>query len=138
MAVARPKVLCDIASPMRDGRSNDIPHNVLQDFLESLAETGGHPDKRLEKILGSYAELQYRMNGGGHCSVCRAAVRHVLPVRVEHSDGSIADYECLCNRCLQAERVLSDRVSLTVGRARLVYTPGQSRPRTMKFKAINS
>ncbi len=122
---------------MPHARSQDIPHNVLQDYLESLAETGGHPDKRLEKILASYAELQYRINGGGHCAVCRAAVRHVLPVRVEHADGSVADYTCLCTRCLQAERVLSDRVTLTVGRARLVYTPGESHPRTTKFKAIN-
>jgi hypothetical protein len=69
--------------------------------------------------------------------VCHAAVRHVLPVRVDHADGSIADFGCLCTRCLQAERALSDRVTLTVGRARLVYTPGESHPRTTKFKAIN-
>ena len=122
---------------MADRRSKDIPHNVLQDYLESLAETGGHPDQRLEKILGSYAELQYRLNGGGHCSVCRAAVRHVLPVRVEHSDGSISDFECLCTRCLQAERAQSDKVTLTVGKAVLVYTPGEEKPRTQKFKASN-
>ena len=120
-----------------NGFHQDIPHNVLQDYLESLAETEGHPDQRLEKILASYAELRYRLNGGGHCSMCRASVRHVLPVRVEHADGSAADYECLCNRCLQAERVLSDRVTLTVGKARLVYTPGDPHPRTTQFKAIN-
>jgi hypothetical protein len=123
---------------MRERRSKDIPRNVLQDYFESLAETGGQPNKRLEKILGSYAEVQYRINGGGHCSVCRASVRHVLPVRVEHADGSIADFECLCTRCLQAERVLSERVTLTVGKAVLVYTPkGGLSPKTQKFKASN-
>ena len=54
-----------------------------------------------------------------------------------NSDGSIADFECLCTRCLQAERVVSDRVTLTVGRAQLVYTPGEEHPRTTKFKAAN-
>jgi len=136
MPVARLGALCDIATPMRDGRSHSIPRNVLQDYLESLADTGGHPDQRVEKILIAYAELQYRLHGGGHCTVCRASVRHVLPVRVEHADGSVADFGCLCTRCLQAERVVSDRVTLTVGRARLVYTPGETRPRTTKFKAI--
>src|SRR5689334_21895958 len=123
---------------MREGRRNEIPHNVLQDYLESLAETGGQPEERLRKVLASYAELQYRLKGGGHCAVCHAAVRHVLPVRVEHADGSIADFGCLCTRCLQGERVVSDRVTLTVGKAKLVYMPGETRPRTTKFKAIRS
>lgn len=120
---------------MSRGRSKDIPHNVMQDYFESLAETGGRPDQRFEKILGSYAELQYRINGGGHCSVCHAAVRHVLPVRAEHKDGSVADFQCLCTRCLEAERALSSRVILTVGKAVLVYTPGETKPRTQKFRA---
>ena len=135
MGVARPAHLCHIAFPMRQGRSKDIPHNVLQEYFESLEETGGRPDKRLEKILGSYAEVQFRINGGGHCSVCRAAVRHVIPVRVEHNDGSVADFQCLCTRCLEAERALSRRVILTVGKAVLVYTPGEQEPRTQRFKA---
>jgi hypothetical protein len=135
MSVAHPQLLCHIASPMRERRSRDFPRSVLQDYFESLAETGGQPNQRLEKILGSYAEVQYRIRGGGHCSVCRAAVRHVLPVRVENADGSIADFECLCTRCLQAERVLSARVTMTVGKAVLVYTPKRSAsPKTQKFK----
>jgi hypothetical protein len=122
---------------MADARSNAVPHNVLQDFLESLAETGGHPDKRLEKILSSYAELRYRLNGGGQCSICRASVRHVLSVRAEHTDGSIRDFQCLCTRCMQAERALSIRVTVTVGKASLVYAAGETRPRTTRFKAIH-
>ena len=121
---------------MRNG-GRDVPRNVLQDYFESLAETGGHPTKKLEKVLISYAELQFRINGGGHCAVCRAAVRHVVPVRVERNDGSTTSFECLCTRCLEAERALSKRVVLTVGKAMLVYTPGESRPRTQQFKAMN-
>lgn len=135
MPVARPAHLCHIAFPMSKEPPKDIPHNVMQDYFESLAETGGHPDERLEKILGSYAELQYRINGGGKCSMCRATVRHVLPIRVEHKDGSVADFQCLCTRCLEAERALSKRVILTVGKAVLVYTPGEKKPRTQKFRS---
>lgn len=110
-----------------------MPHNVLQEYLESLAESGGHADRKVEKVLNSYAELQYRLNGGGHCSVCHASVRHVLPVRVEHNDGSVSDFQCLCTRCLEAERVQSDRVTLTVGKASLVYTPGKPSPKHLNF-----
>src|SRR3954468_1657352 len=103
MAVAHPRDLCHIAWPMRERRARNVPRSVLQDYFEILAETGGQSkNKRLERILGSYAEVQYRINGGGHCSVCHASVRHVLPVRVDHADGSISDFQCLCTRCLQA------------------------------------
>jgi hypothetical protein len=122
---------------MRAGTSKDVPRNVLQEYLESLADTGGHPTKRVEKVLTSYAELQFRLHGGGHCSVCHAAVRHVVPVRVERSNGATAFFGCLCTRCLEAERALSSRVVLRVGKATLVYTPGESRPKTQRFKAIN-
>jgi hypothetical protein len=122
---------------MRNGGGRDVPLNVLQDYFESLAETGGHPNKRLAKVLTSYAELQFRINGGSHCSVCHAAVRHVVPVRVERSDNTVTSFECLCTRCLEAERALSKRVVLTVGKAMLVYTPGESHPKTQQFRAIN-
>lgn len=122
---------------MRGGGGRDVPRNVLQEYFESLAETGGHPNKRLEKVLTSYAELQFRIHGGGHCSVCRAAVRHVVTVRVERSDNSVASFECLCTRCLEAERALSQRVILTIGKAMLVYTPGEDHPKAQKFHAVN-
>ncbi len=134
MPVAGPVRLCHIASLMRRGESKDVPQNVLQEFLESLSEANTPPNRRQQKILESYAELQFRINGGGHCSVCHASVRHVLPVQVEHRDGSVKKFECLCTRCLEAERVLSKRVTLTVGKAVVVYTPGKSEPRTQKFR----
>ena len=120
----------------RLGIQKDIPHNVLQEYLESLADAGSPPDRAERKILLSYAELQYRLNGGGHCTVCHASVRHVLPVRVEHPDNSIADFQCLCTRCLEAERAVASRVILTVGKAVLVYTAnGDKASKTQKFRA---
>ncbi len=122
---------------MREASSkHPVPHNVLQEYLESLADSG-QPDRKLEKVLNSYAELQFRLNGGGHCAVCHATVRHVVPVRVEHTDGSVSDFQCLCTRCLEAERAQSSRVVLTVGKASLVYTPGaKNAPKTQTFTAF--
>jgi len=122
---------------MRDATAKQhVPRNVLQDYLESLAENGGRPDRKLAKVLSSYAELQFRLNGGGHCAECHATVRHVLPVRVEHIDGSVSDFVCLCTRCLESERAQSCRVVLTVGKASLVYTRDRQHPKTQKFRAF--
>ncbi len=115
-----------------------VSHNVLQEYLQALAEgVAEGPSARQEKILLSYAELQYQLKGGGHCAICRAAVRHVLPVKVEHNDGTIAEYRCLCTRCLEGERGLADRVTLTVGSARLEYANSRSAPATRTFKAYS-
>lgn len=114
----------------------EVPQVVLQDYLESLADKGGLPSRRLEKILNSYAELQYRLHGGGKCAVCRTAVRHVIAVRVERENGSIADFQCLCTRCLEAEKQTSKSVSLTIGKSVLVYTSGHKRLQTRAFKAV--
>lgn len=114
-----------------------MPHNVLQEYLEALAEGMRHgPTAHKQKALVSYAELQYRLKGGGRCSVCRAAVRHRVPVQSEHLDGTIAEFACLCTRCLEAEKALSRRVELTVGNARIEYTKHED-PHTKKFKAYS-
>lgn len=115
--------------------SNHVPENVLQDYLESLADTNGQPDKRLAKVLTSYAELRYRLNGGGKCTVCGASVRHIIPVNAEHMDGTVASFTCLCTRCLEAERAVSERVTLTVGKAMLVYAKNQPM-KTQRFRAV--
>ena len=72
-------------------------------------------------MLSSYAELQYRLSGGSKCPLCRAHVRHAISVRSERPDGSVLEYSCLCTRCLEAERYLSERVTLTVGQLTLEY-----------------
>lgn len=111
------------------------PHNVLQEYLQALSDSAdAGPTERQQKILLSYAELQYQLHGGGRCSTCHASVRHVLPVVAEHADGTIAEYRCLCTRCLEAERVVSNRVTLTIGRAHLEYTTSRSSRQPRKFR----
>jgi hypothetical protein len=113
-----------------------VRHNVLQEFLQALADS---VDKELsagqQKLMLSYAELQYHLYGRGRCSICHASVRHELPVTVEHTDGTIDEYICLCTRCLERERVSSNRVTLTIGRARLEYTTSDGRPEPGIFRA---
>ena len=99
-----------------------VPAKVLQEYLEALAEcASAAPAQRLERLLLSYAELQFQRKGGSKCAVCAATVRHVVPVRAEREPGIVLEYACLCNRCLQAERALSARVVLSLGQARVTY-----------------
>ncbi len=98
-----------------------LPSNILQEYLEALSGPGDAPDHHQRKVLLSYAELQFRLHGGGRCAMCRSAVRHVLPVRVEHADGTIAEYGCLCTRCFEGEKAGAKRITLTVGNTVLEY-----------------
>ena len=99
-----------------------VPAKVLQEYLETLAEcAGAAPAERAEKLLLSYAELQFHRKGGSKCAVCGTTVRHVLPVRAEREPGVVLEFACLCGRCLQAERMLSRRVSMSVGQAHVSY-----------------
>ena len=118
-----------MAAPARN-----VPENVVQDYLESLADTNVQPSKRVKKVLTSYAELRFRLNGGGKCNVCGASVRHIIPVKSEHIDGSTAEFACLCTRCMEAERAISERVTLTVGKAALVYERSEAK-KAQKFAA---
>ena len=125
------------APQMNTSHKRPVPHNVLQEYLQALADVVDEgPSARQQKTLLSYAELQYQLHGGGRCSMCRASVRHVLPVTAEHTDGTIAEFGCLCTRCLEGERVVSNRVTLTIGRARLEYnTYGGPQPRSFRAYA---
>jgi bacterioferritin-associated ferredoxin len=113
-----------------------LPRNILQEYLQALAEgMDAHPTERQRKLLHSYAELQYQLHGGRRCSMCRASVRHVLPVKAEHIDGTIAEYVCLCTRCLESERFISHRVTLRIGRAHLEYARSSGKPNARTFRA---
>ena len=120
------------APQMTTPHKKPLPHNVLQEYLQALADgvTEGPSDLQ-QKILLAYAELQYQLHGGGRCSLCRASVRHVLPVTAEHTDGTIAEFGCLCTRCLQGEQAVSNRVTLIIGRTHLEY----SGPQPKHFRA---
>lgn len=109
--------------------NNRVPPAALQEYLQALfeaAETDG--EKRDERLLLSFAELQYRMNGSGRCGVCHTTVRHVLPVRSTHADGTTVEYECLCMRCLTAERATSAQVELRIGDATIRYRSEKHKP----------
>ncbi len=104
-------------------RRGGISHNEWGDYLNALANGKGEKESvRQANLLFSFAELKFRMAGGGHCSVCHAHVRHVLPIEVEREDGSTKQYGCLCTRCLVAEKSTARRVTLRVGNARVEYT----------------
>src|SRR5881394_1611288 len=102
-----------------------VPQRFLQEYLEVLAGAQAYQVSNLRNwdLLRSYAELQYKLNGGGHCSMCRAHVRHVIPAHVEKPDGSATDYSCLCTRCFEGERAMCERLTLQLGEARVEYRP---------------
>ncbi|MBI2678224.1 MAG: hypothetical protein HYX28_05545 [Candidatus Koribacter versatilis] len=95
---------------------------MLQDYLEALADAAdaGTPDD--SKLLYGYAEMKYRMAGGGKCAICRSHVRHVVPVFAKREDGKEVAYDCLCQRCLVGEIGLALEVELRIGDASVRYT----------------
>ena len=104
-------------------KNRPIPLELWQEYLKTLDETkDASPEKKRERLLISFAELQYGLHGGALCSVCRAHVRHVLPVRSEREDGTVLDYACLCTRCLEGEKALATRVRVGIGEAYVEYT----------------
>jgi hypothetical protein len=104
-----------------------IPERFLQQYLEALAQAKATQNSgtRNWNLLRSFAELKFKMTGGAKCPMCRAHVRHVIPVTVEKNDGSIKKYDCLCMRCLEGERGDSRLVALQLGEARVEYLPAQ-------------
>jgi hypothetical protein len=124
---------------MAQSKHREVPHNVLQEYLEALADGTPHRRSRLEKLLVSYAELQYRLRGGSRCALCRSSVRLVLPVKVERADGSTVEYACLCTRCLESEKAQSRKVTMTVGKGTVAYTAKkEDKPATRKFRAYGT
>lgn len=102
-----------------------VPQRFLQEYLEVLAGAQAYQVSNLRNwdLLRSYAELQYKLNGGGRCGMCRAHVRHVIPTRVEQEDGTAKEYTCLCTRCFEGERATAQRVILQMGEAKVEYRP---------------
>jgi len=98
--------------------STQLLRSYLQDYLEDLwSSRESPPELQRRSLLASYAELKYRLCGGGKCGVCRAPVRHVVPVKCEREDGTVSSYACLCTRCFEAEKKLSRKVAVGIGRA---------------------
>src|SRR4051812_10493393 len=95
-----------------------IPAKFLQEYLETVeeAQSVAVSNTRHWMLIQCYAELQFRLNGGAKCPVCRSHVRHVVPVRSEHRDGTVEEFSCLCTRCFEAERAISKVVITHVGK----------------------
>src|SRR3954471_24744925 len=83
--------------------------------IERASSPGvGLPEKK-RTLLAAYAEFRYQVQGGTHCTVCRAPVRHTMTVEVRRPNGSTSHFAALCTRCLEGERARADSVTLRVG-----------------------
>ena len=100
-----------------------VNERILQEYLQSIAEDEAVPKEgpaRAKYLLTSYAEICFRVAGGSQCPLCRASVRHVLPVTIKRPDGQKVSYPCLCQRCLEAER--DSAQSIEIGMAGMFWT----------------
>lgn len=102
-----------------------VPERFIQEYLEVLTAANEFQTSNLRNwsLLSCYAELQFKLNGGSKCAMCKAAVRHVLPVTAENADGSLTEFPCLCTRCFEAERAVHVKLVMQVGEARVEYRP---------------
>ena len=89
---------------------------ALDEYLCALdrASSSALPEKK-QTLLGAYAEFRYQIDGGTHCTVCRAPVRHTMMVEVHRNNGSVATFAALCTRCIEGERAQAKSVTLRVG-----------------------
>jgi hypothetical protein len=115
-----------------------ISAQVFAEYLETVAQAHEFQVSNLRNwdLLRCYAELQFRLNGGSRCAMCRACVRHILPVTAEREDGSVDRFDCLCTRCFEGERARSKRIIMQVGEARVEQTPREYTKETTDFKTI--
>lgn len=92
----------------------DACRSLWCEFVElSLLEPKSF-DNNEQELLHWYAEVRYQIDGrGGHCTQCRAHVRHAIPLRVE-IDDAIRDFPCLCTRCIVGFEYQADRIWYTV------------------------
>lgn len=95
---------------------------ILQEYLQALAETSVRPEReRARHLLTSYAEFHFHVAGGSRCPVCRAHVRHVLPVVIVRLDGQRNEYPCMCFRCVEGERENVRAIEIGIGDAKWVF-----------------
>jgi hypothetical protein len=115
-----------------------IPERFLQEYLEVLAGAQAYQVSNLRNwdLLRSYAELQFKLNGGSRCQMCRTHVRHVIPAQVEMQDGTTIAYSCLCTRCFEGERAQCERLVLQLGEARVEYRPRDYGKKVMQIQQL--
>ena len=112
---------------------DELEDDLLQRYLETLALVKDIKSANLRnrELLSCYAEVQFVLHGGRRCPVCRAHVRHVLPVIAEHLDGGTVEFPCLCTRCFEAERAISRLIVTHLGKARVEEHPLEYGARTI-------
>jgi bacterioferritin-associated ferredoxin len=96
----------------------------MHDYLSALSRCQANPDDELAKydLMRAFAELQFCIHGGAKCSVCNSHVRHVISVSAERADGTRHEYDCLCTRCFESERAVSNQLAVSLGDA-IIYFP---------------
>jgi hypothetical protein len=57
-----------------------------------------------QEALHALAEVEYRLHGTSKCSICRAPVRAAMKSVGVDDKGKRYIYQCLCRRCLEAEK----------------------------------
>ena len=122
---------------MSSQKHNRVPPRFVEEYLEVLtrAQSFQTSSVRHWTLLKCYAELQYKLNGGSKCPVCRAHVRHVIPVTIERVDGKVDQFHCLCTRCFEGERAVSKVLTIQMGDARIDYRPHQYGERVQRVES---
>ncbi len=64
-----------------------------------------------QEVLLAIAEIDHRLRGNRKCAGCGAPVRAVMRTVSIDDSGHLREYECLCRRCLEAEKVYSRTVT---------------------------
>ena len=64
-----------------------------------------------QEVLLAIAEIDHRLRGNVKCVGCGAPVRAVMRTVSVDDSGQTHEYECLCRRCLEAEKAYSRKVT---------------------------
>src|SRR5579864_2604334 len=83
----------EMALPNRQHLSSDptavsmsarrLPSWLIEEYLAVLfGSEDMDPEVRQRAAIEHHAELNFRLNGGGKCAICRSHVRHVVEVTV--------------------------------------------------------
>jgi hypothetical protein len=125
MATFASEGVLSVFMPDTEPKKKPVPAKYLQDYLETLVAAQSFQASNLRNwtLIQCYAELQFKLNGGTKCPVCRAHVRHIVHVRAEKQDGTAKEFNCLCTRCFEAERATSKAVIMKMGDATVTYFP---------------
>jgi hypothetical protein len=135
-----PRVSTRCPDESMQGIRRQISAKVLQEYLETMvsAQSFQLSNTRHWTLIQCYAELQFKLNGGSKCPMCKAHVRHVVPVRAERPDGTVQEFECLCTRCFEGERAISKVITLHLGEAAVEQYPRKYGAKTSQVQSSSA